>query len=402
MAQQGKSEIRLNVIFLLFIVTGAVFIGVGKFAEYRAAAIWVPPLIMIVYFTLGSIIMSRSGVARDQFGDSVYYMGFIFTLIALLTSLATVATSSLEEGDTPKNSQAVVSMENKSVKKSNFDVIEKKSSIHTTETKSLFDIDSLFANLSIALSTTIIGLIFRIMIVNFARETMDQDQVDSESNQTMTSYIAKLEAANKSFDQYNETIKVSISQVIQDMSVSTQEQISEVRAEFTNSVKLSVKNFFNALDAYYKKVEACEMPKKLFNPIENEIESFAKQMTSYNQSIVANTEKQTGIAEQNEILHKKLADSISHLSSFEGNLKLLGDSSMHLKDYSDSVITLNQQLETLNGGVEGVVNHLGDFNDIADKHKITLEKCLNEAGQTAEVMNKHLNDTAQFIVDKIG
>ena len=85
-----KSLVKLDYrnIFVLTFVLGTIFIVLGWLLDdpYYIWGVVLPVLCMLAYSFLGFIEENNEAVL-EQFADSIYYLGFLLTLVALIVSL---------------------------------------------------------------------------------------------------------------------------------------------------------------------------------------------------------------------------------------------------------------------------------------------------------------------------
>lgn len=118
--------------FVCALLLGVVGIIVPQLLNYPLFAVVVPLSCMAIYVWVGAIYSTDTPI-REQFADSVYYLGFLYTLIALVVSLYFYRSATL-------NSALLVN------------------------------------NFSLALITTIAGLAVRIYITNYQVEMEDVER----------------------------------------------------------------------------------------------------------------------------------------------------------------------------------------------------------------------------------
>jgi len=59
----------------------------GAFYHYELLVLFLLIMLMSSYFVFGSHLLKTSTVSKEQFADSNYYLGFLFTLVSLSASL---------------------------------------------------------------------------------------------------------------------------------------------------------------------------------------------------------------------------------------------------------------------------------------------------------------------------
>ena len=123
-----KSLVKLDYrnIFGLTFVLGTIFIVLGWLlnSPYLCGIVF-PVLCMLAYSSLG-FIEEKNETLIEQFADSIYYLGFLLTLVALIVSLAI-----LNENE--------------------------------------YSLEGVGGRFGIALITTVLGLFIRIILTNFRK-----------------------------------------------------------------------------------------------------------------------------------------------------------------------------------------------------------------------------------------
>ena len=133
--ESRKSNSILAISFVLSLLAGASAIYYGTFNEKEASiTIGIPIGLMFIHFFIGYFDFSglgkkRSLISTEQFADSLYYLGFIFTLGAMAITL--FVTWNVDGEVTSESIKSIVN------------------------------------NFGLALITTIVGLVFRLGILSF-------------------------------------------------------------------------------------------------------------------------------------------------------------------------------------------------------------------------------------------
>ncbi len=123
-----KNKIGIKSLFLLVFLSGSALVLIGTFFNYDVIVLILLLFFMLSYFISGNILVKNSQISKEQFADSNYYLGFLFTLVSLSSSLIWIV---LEQSY----------------------------------------LDDLIGNFGIALLTTVFGLFIRIYIINFVPNT---------------------------------------------------------------------------------------------------------------------------------------------------------------------------------------------------------------------------------------
>lgn len=74
-------------VFLVFVAGGAAFIVWSKLTGLRPLAVTGVPIALMVVYALAQLTIRSVRLRDDQTGDNLYYMGFLFTLTSLASSL---------------------------------------------------------------------------------------------------------------------------------------------------------------------------------------------------------------------------------------------------------------------------------------------------------------------------
>ena len=91
-------KVQIKYLFLVALVSGVVFIMLGGFTDKTYLSVILTISVMIAYFLVGQKIVERELLTNEQFADSNYYLGFLFTLISLASSLYILSNGSMEGG----------------------------------------------------------------------------------------------------------------------------------------------------------------------------------------------------------------------------------------------------------------------------------------------------------------
>ncbi len=91
-------KVQIKYLFLVALVSGVVFILLGGFTDKTYLSVILTISVMIAYFLVGQKIVERELLTNEQFADSNYYLGFLFTLISLASSLYILSSGSMEGG----------------------------------------------------------------------------------------------------------------------------------------------------------------------------------------------------------------------------------------------------------------------------------------------------------------
>ena len=211
-SKDNGEEIVLNPLklFAFLIGAGIVAIAAGTYFNNLYINLAIPVVIML-YYTYKVYYEDEGALSIEQKADSVYYMGFIYTLVAMTASLVALA----------NNDQ--------------------------------LDFNSVVINFGLALTTTIIGLVVRIMWLQLDSQSLDDAESilkDRVINQTrklseeteniitkMTALSSQLEDATNqlttNFDSLSESFELStaVNSNLTSLTVSAE----NINTTFTNT-----------------------------------------------------------------------------------------------------------------------------------------------------------------------
>ena len=121
-------RVQIKYLFLVALILGVGFILMGGIGNKPHLSVILTVAVMISYFLIGQKIVERELLTNEQFADSNYYLGFLFTLVSLASSLYILSSGSMEGGL----------------------------------------LTSLIGQFGISISTTIVGLSLRIYLLSFS------------------------------------------------------------------------------------------------------------------------------------------------------------------------------------------------------------------------------------------
>ncbi len=91
-------KVQIKYLFMAALISGVFFIMLGAFSDEIYLSVVLTIAVMIVYFLMGQKIVERELLTNEQFADSNYYLGFLFTLISLASSLYILSNGDMQGG----------------------------------------------------------------------------------------------------------------------------------------------------------------------------------------------------------------------------------------------------------------------------------------------------------------
>lgn len=251
----SESALDIRKLFLAALVLGAGTIVAGQLLGNPLLTVALPVLVMFAYIATGFYRRSADPVL-EQFADSIYYLGFLFTLIALVASLYAFRTESLVIG-------------------------------------------RLVSNFALALITTIVGLSARIVINDFRGEADStrrraQDELDRTTHRLILEargIALRLEALN---NEVHYTITASLDQAREGMTRAGEEIERHARlgsGALLKSVRETGDGLLRLVTEFETKLGRIQFPEEVFeHRLEARLEAVLEATETLPASLAAGTE----------------------------------------------------------------------------------------------------------------
>ena len=343
--QSGKSKLIKSLvkldyrnIFVLTFLIGTIFIIFGSLLEYYISVGAVLPILcMLAYSSLG-FIEKKNDTLIEQFADSIYYLGFLLTLVALIVSLV-----DLSEAE--------------------------------------YSLNGVGSRFGIALATTVLGLFLRIILTNFRESFSDKKAVLEEQlakSMKDFSYQVQIQARTlrTTTDLYNTSIELSINSMNKSLATLTSgldsvytkgiEQVAKTFERTNEQLNLAVTNVF-------KKIELIQISEDILtSPIQKPIKKLADLLDEYKDGFASLTQEQKKISRDNEL--------------FSNNLTKLNESSTKL----------GSSIQNISDGISNV--HL----EIDKKHQNNMEEFMQTSKVNLNLLNGSYIKSVQLMNDELG
>ena len=318
---------QLNKAFGLIFILGTILI----FAGGGSPVGWIGPVVAMQLYIAYGLSASKKIRSTSEFADSVYYLGFVFTMISLLSS-----TWVKIDVDSP---------------------------------------DKILELFAIALITTIIGIVARLFLSQFDRTTDEQvedanqrilDMVDDYierlgliSSETDEKSTVILESYDKLVDSYiSQSQKVSdnFKQILNDQSVEIISGIAHVSTFFQEQINNHVNNIVNDMNSIHLDTENIstqysEQISELFNQLSisiTEAKSNTQELAGISANVNAGLRESPG-GVQNSITEGMIGVKAS-LTNVTTNLELSANNIA--SDIKDNMGIIHGNLATIAEGGE--------------------------------------------------
>ena len=284
----------IKILFFITYVIGAVitFLNPNFLGEFTSALLLT--VLMFGYLASIFIVKKKTGsfVRDEQMGDSFYYLGFLFTLTALVFSLFNLGT----EG-----------------------------------------VNDLLKKFGVAITTTLIGLIGRIIFSQF-RESLDEmkEKAESQISAAARKLNVQLESSINILREQSIIIAKNTDKTLQDSSLSLRrfmEENNKILQDSTNQSKNVIDEFNKNAQEVSKNLSKINIPTNKFQKFEESVDGFVNTLNALEQGVknsVAESEIRkiaeqlkslsSSISAQSKMLNEELVDSKEALESLSKNL----------------------------------------------------------------------------------
>ena len=280
------------------IVFGTVYI-LGSLVIFFSSKFLTPFIAMLILILLmGSYIVGifflqkkmNLFIRDEQLGDSFYYLGFLFTLTALVATLLNINIESVS-------------------------------------------IEELLNNFGIAIITTLIGLTGRILFSQF-RESFDELKEESEAkiSESVRKLKTQLDSSIDILRQQSISIAQNTDKTLQDSSASLRrfmEENNKVLQETTEKSKKAIEEFNSRASEISSKLSKINIPTDKFKEFEDGVSSIVGTLGKLEKDL-----KNSSVESE---IHKITEKFKSLSSSISSQSKLLNDEFVNSKETLESL-----------------------------------------------------------------
>jgi len=316
MAKNGIPNIKLRRtsagnlrnFFFLFTIIGIASIFLVRTFTFDSLVfqMTVPGLVIILY----SVLIFQKGknvLSQDQLGDSVYYLGFILTLWALILALYDLS-------EDPKAE----------------------------------DIISKFA---IALVTTVVGIFVRVFMSQFAPAQEDINEMSEKMlSDTALNLKTQLDVTITTFTGLIDELSRKTSETLEKNSLELSTFLKENSEEFSKASKKIINNLNNASDTLIQKSSSLD---KTLEGLNNTTENFNENLNALNSALTQNNPAK-------EI--SNLQDVFENMSkSMESYKEIV---TTDLKEISSNKKEIFRSLEESREALQKMYNNMSNMSDL--------------------------------------
>jgi len=275
--------------FVTYLIGALIIIFGSKFSgEYTSTVVL---FVLMMSYLFGIIFLNKkfnTFVRDEQMGDSFYYLGFLYTLTALSVSLFNI-----QDGE----------------------------------------LDGLLKNFGVAITTTLIGLVGRIVMSQF-RESLDEmkekaeRQISDSARKLNTQLLASIDILK------NQSVNISknTDKALQDSSSTLRrfmEENGKILQESTKKSKNVIEEFNERASEITKKISKINIPTEKFEEFQGSVDNIVNTLND----LEAGLKKSSAESE----IHKVTENFKSLNSSISSQSKLLNNEFANSKDTLESL-----------------------------------------------------------------
>lgn len=294
--------------FFLFTIMGIASIFLVRTFTFDSLVfqMTVPGLVIVLY----SVLIFQKGknvLSQDQLGDSVYYLGFILTLWALILALYDLS-------EDPKAE----------------------------------DIISKFA---IALVTTVVGIFVRVFMSQFAPAQEDINEMSEKMlSDTALNLKTQLDVTITTFTGLIDELSRKTSETLEKNSLELSTFLKENSEEFSKASKKIINNLNNASDTLIQKSSSLD---KTLEGLNNTTENFNENLNALNSALTQNNPAK-------EI--SNLQDVFENMSKSMETYKEIVTTD--LKEISSNKKEIFKSLEESREALQKMYNNMSNMSDL--------------------------------------
>ncbi len=318
-------------IFLVACVSGAVFIALGVAFHSVVMAVLLPIITMVIYIFI--VLRSKSDLPISILGDSFYYLGFIFTLVALVSSLV-----SLSAGDN-------------------------------------VNMNSVVGSFGAALTTTILGLISRLVITSFSIQAKERrERIENEIERSLTTFSAQLDVLTNQVVASITKVHAQTEAALGDSLRSYKNVNDQLNEQYKSSMQKGSTDISAAMEGVAQRVNQLDIaPDTLSKPLINSLKGITDTLLDHQKN--------------HEHVNKQLLSSNEKLAhQFDQTGEIIQQHVSKVEQAISSSITLSSEeyQKSLSQIGDAIVSSLDDVKDIKFEAKNQLQEQFRVLGQEVD------------------
>ena len=329
--------------FILAVTVGGICIFLGITFNSLFLSLGIPLLVMGGYIYLGTF---RTEMSRSDVGDSCYFLGFTLTLISLASSLFSLS------GD--------------------------------------IQIDTVVQSFGVALGTTILGLIARLVFTTLS----------SGYQSTRERLEKELEDSTRNFIFHLDTVTSDVNLAITGIGETIKDANKEISESYKKQMEENAKLISSAVTSFAERLDGVEVSKDLVvQPINEALAGLIATINEHNTNIRAvnegiiggNRELSLQINQANELVNQYIskftekfeAISTSQIASFKTTIDDISGSILQsLGDIKDVKVEVSEGMED---ELKGLATQITSLESLIASNKTNIEAIKTQRQATTAI-----------------
>jgi len=369
------NEKQLQTAFTLALVLGAASIYLGWHINSLLLTIILPVAVMMAYLAW-AIATDKAIVKTHSYADSLYFLGFLLTLVALAVSLFDFMKEEADNG-----------------------------------------LEGTVLRFGCALITTIVGLTCRILLVNFQKEMPDNvKELEASFTLTVSKFRDRLRNLTQTLRKQGDLFQEAVTDILQKTTTqldtvisSSKETMSGNVSDFGNTVLETGEVIVLSSKEMGDRIRNTSLPEDVFaQQLSEPLRNLQTKIQEVNNALGESSITQQNVLEAAE----KIKDSLINLTDVSemvtGFVSSLSESSQEMRELvteigkMKSVLTesLESQREIVSELNEKREAHAKSFAEI-EAMKTALQQNVKESADALQLTQQHLVESAKFIISNL-
>ena len=321
----GAKNIR-NV-FIVFTILGIASVILVGFIDSLALKMLIPALV-VFFYAVFIFAKGKNVIHNEQLGDSVYYLGFILTLVALIIALFEISKSP--------------------------------------------DQEKIIAKFSIALITTVVGIIIRVFMTQFISTKEDVSEItEQQLTDTAVNLKIHLDASIETFRGFIDEVTRKTSETLEKNTLELIAFLKENLDEFAKASSNIIKNINKASTALVNKsthleksLEDLNSSTENFNTNLQNISSKANSLESSLENLNSNLSKNNPSKELANLQNVISTVQHSMISTAEELTKIKNIVSTDLQEISKNKKEIYKSIDDSQTALQKMYSNMASMSDL--------------------------------------
>ncbi|WP_051299944.1 hypothetical protein [Methylobacter luteus] len=347
---------------LVFIIgtIGIISLKIYQFQQMYVTAFLV--VLMLAYAAILAKVRERR-LSEDQSGDNLYYLGFLYTLVSLSYALYNFTSASEESSATAS-------------------------------------IDPIINSFGIALATTILGLMLRILFNQMRHDIVDVEaEARMELANAATRLRTELDQITLDMNHFGRATRQSIAEGLQTVSQEASDAMSQSAAKFgdvaemlgvrmsktldsftlnTEQLNTTSSGMVTAIESLLKRVESIEAPTDLITT------KIAPAMDAIKEAGEAINKRASGDGKVLARLTKAIENALDSSTVLEQNVSALNAVAVQAQE---NMVTLSKSAELGNGIFMSITQTVAEAQKLTQEHAQALNEIKQSLSGTSTALS---------------